>query len=211
MTANAWVGRIPASADSTRAEHPGRWLGGMVGSLACLPPLTVGLVLNGGAFSRPMGFSALGGAIATFSALGIPIGWLLGRQLWPSLRSNGWQHAVAIGLAFGWTAPVLGAGEICFGGLLAPWANPPLLMGTDGWWIFPVAVPVSFLAAPLTLSVGLCWAIAGRLIPSTWASRARVPRPFDRLGSRHVLIAVLSWTVVAEIATIIARGSALRR
>jgi hypothetical protein len=202
--------RIPPMASSSPESWPGRWLGGLIGSLACLPPIAIGLAFNDGVFAKPAGFRDLFGAVATVAALGIPIGWILGRQLWPALRSGGWRRAVAVGLAFGWIAPPLGAIEITWGGLLVPWAQPPILLGTDGWWILPFALPVSFLAAPLTLAVGLAWAVAARAVPDAWLAGLRVREPLERLGTRHALIAFLSWMVLAEAATVALTGGRAR-
>src|SRR5215468_8953614 len=71
------------------ADAPGRWIGGLIGALFSLVAAGLGPVMNQGQFSQPAGTTAIWGAAATIAALGIPIAWILGRHLLPTLRTGG--------------------------------------------------------------------------------------------------------------------------
>lgn len=186
-------------------DHPGRWLGGAIGALVA-GTVALGAAVVGQVTILPPEAITVANAVAVVCALGIPVGFGLGRQLFPSARSQGWRHALAVGLAFGWTAPFLGAIEILAAGLLVPWAKPVVGLGPDGIWFLPIALPVSLIAAPVTLPVGVAWGLLARAVPPSAVRRAQIAPPWDRLGVRHVILASVLWVLVAEVVTIASRS-----
>lgn len=194
----------PGSIAEARPDHPGRWIGGVVGVASCLLAIAAGMLIDGRVdlYRAADGGSNVGQVVAFVALLGVPIAFALGRQLLPNARSRGWRRAALTGLQFGVIAPVLGAFEIVAWPLIAPWDRSTGL-GADGFVFLPFAIPLSFVALPITLPVGLCWAIALRAIPDLWLLRRRAPEALARLGVRHVLIAILAWMVLATVITAI--------
>jgi len=203
MIGSSTVGRQisrpdPAAQPGTTTEsvdQPGRWLGGAAGALASLMAAGVSHAID----PDPSGTTFLD--FTGVALLGIPIGFALGRAFWPYARSGGWRHALAIGIALAFAAPPLGAVEILGIPAVAPWADG----STSGLALLialPIAVPISYLAVVVTLPVGLLWAVLVKLIPDGAAARLRVPRAFARLGVRHALIALVTWAVVVQLATL---------
>ena len=172
------------------AGHPGRWLGGLAGAAASL--IAAGVIH---VFDRS---DAAFLDLTSVALLGIPIGFALGRALWPQVRSGGWGHALVVGLAMGWIAPPLGAAEIVAGQVLL--SQPSTTPQPLGWLlILPVAIPVSYLAIFITIPVGVAAAILARMIPTQVATQLRAPRPVERLGIRHVLAVVAVAGIVVQI------------
>jgi hypothetical protein len=186
-----------ATPTSTAAEtdHPGRWVGGAIGALVSLAAAGVAGAID----AR--------GAIFDWSSwamiplLGIPIGFVLGRHLLPSARSDGWPRAVWVGMLFGWAAPPLGAIEILAGSRLLELGNLSSSMGGPvALVLFPIAIPISFLAIFITIPVGLAWGVVVRLVPDKLFEALRVPDPLDRLGVRHALALVSVALLALELA-----------
>jgi hypothetical protein len=184
----AWTGQRPAAP----FDHPGRWLGGAAGALASL---IAAIVLN--AFGPARGDSFVD--LREIALLGVPIGFVLGRALYPSARDETWTVTLSVGLLLGWLAPPLGAIEILAGPALLP---PAWTGGGDGWrylWLLPIAIPVSYVAVFITMPVGVLWSALVKLIPPDLPKRLRMPRPIERLGVRHAVLTLLAWSVVVQL------------
>lgn len=170
-------------------QHPGRWLGGLIG--AVIPGLVA--VVATAAGEQPAltidGLLALEG-VAGISIAGMPIGFLVGRALLPFARGGGWRRAIGTGTVAGFVAPPLGAVGVLvvaaltdsFAAASEPWVPVGYLVLT------PLAIIVGYAAAVVTLPVGIAWGLLVRAVPATWLERARVPSPLDRLGARHVVL-----------------------
>ena len=172
-------------------DYPGRWLGGAVGALTSFAAAIV-LHLVDARVSGTLSMDLTGIAL-----LGIPIGFVLGRQFFPSVRSEPWRVVLTFGLLLGWMAPPLGAIEVL--------AGPALLPGAAGepaplqyLWLLPIAIPFSFVAVFVTMPVGVAWAVTLRLVPERLVRRSRMPGPIERLGVRHALVALVAWGVVVQ-------------
>ena len=177
-------------------DHPGRWLGGAIGALSSLGAALVGMVIlaekqRGGGTYDPVGIALLG----------IPIGWILGRQLFPMARS-GWRSALGAALLVAVAAPPLGAIEILSGAVFQSNASIGLGSSTPGLaalLLLPIALPFSFVALVVTAPIGLVWALLVGLIPATVPARLRIPHPLDRLGTRHLLALAGTAVLVAQV------------
>jgi hypothetical protein len=139
--------------------------------------------------------------------LGIPIGWILGRGLFPMART-GWRSALWAGLLVAVLAPPLGAIEILSGAVLQ--TNATIGFGSStprlaALLLLPIAIPYSYVAIVVTAPVGLVWALFARLVPASVPARLRVPRPLDRLGTRHLLGLAATVVVAAQAVELIAR------
>jgi hypothetical protein len=192
-SASAELGSDPAS------DHPGRWVGGAIGAasslLAALVASRVAPDTDGiGIFS--LDWTQVG-------LLGIPIGFVLGRQLLPTARSGGWTQAVLVGLLLGGIAPPLGAIEILTtSGWLVPDASGSAFAGVGALIFLPFALPLSYMAAVMTVPVGLAWGVAVRLIPASAMARMRAPGWLARLGVRHAFVGVVVMVVVLELVSL---------
>src|SRR5882757_3205017 len=72
---------------------PGRWVGGLIGVVACMiTGLAAGVIGNGFLSASSLVLLVVGG---------LPIAFLGGRGLLPAARSGGWLEACAVGLIFG--------------------------------------------------------------------------------------------------------------
>jgi hypothetical protein len=170
-----------------RTDHPGRWIGGAVGALVSL--IAAGIASRVDLSPGVFGWTNY----AIIALLGVPIGFILGRQLLPLARSGGWGRAFAVGFLLGWLAPPMGAVEILAGaGLLEGGDTSSSLGGLAALALLPIAIPFSFLAIVITIPVGLVWGVLVRLLPDEWLASVRVPSPFDRLGVRHVLVVAVA-------------------
>lgn len=163
------------------ADHPGRWIGGAVGTLLSLSLIAISMLLEAEEFRR--GLTTL----ATLGLLGAPIGFVVGRQFYPQARGRGWQDAVLVGTGLGWLAPPLGAVEIVVGQLATAVESGSRV---DSSWlvILMIAIPVSFIAVLVTMPIGIAWGLIVHAIPAALVTRLRVPAPFDRLGVRRALV-----------------------
>lgn len=189
MTTSTIAPTSATSAGSARAtapaDHPGRWIGGILGVLASLALVPIALLLE----QQPTSSSLPG--LANMGLLGAPIGFVLGRHFFPSARSGGWTMALSVGIVIGWAAPPLGAIALVVGPLLLPtqpgepWRNPTELL-----LYLALAIPFSFIAAIITVPVGLAWGLLVGLVPDAVPQQLRVPRPLERLGVRHAAIVV---------------------
>jgi len=192
------------TAGTPAVDHPGRWIGGLVGAVASLV-FALGSLLVDGATTIDVGVLTMVGL------LGVPVGFVLGRAALPWARDDGWRHAAVVGLALGWAAPPLGALEIVVamgllednGGVAAAIScSTPGLVGALILLLY--AVPVSFIAIAVTIPVGIMWGLATRALPDRWLQRARMPSTIAALGVRHVvlILAVIVLAVaVVQIAT----------
>ena len=179
-----------------QAEHPGRWVGGLAGALSSLVAAGVIAVVSGDA--NPTGNPAV-----LIPLLGIPIGFALGRQLFPLARSGGWATALTAGLLFGWIAPPIGAIEILLGPALLVRTPAEAGLGTFGWFglvfIVPLALLFSYIAVFITIPVGVAWAVLLKLVPDEAVARLRAPRAIERLGVRHLVIVLVLWAVAVQL------------
>ena len=207
---SATVSPLPAAAptrlaahrpQADEADHPGRWLGGAIGALTSLGAAVIGMAILDEEGRRAM-YDPVGIAL-----LGIPIGWILGRQLFPMARS-GWRSASWAGLLVAVAAPPLGAIEILSGAVFQ--TNATIGFGSStprlaALLLLPIAIPYSYVAILVTAPVGLVWALFARLVPTSVPARLRVPRPLDRLGTRHLLGLAAAVVVAAQAVELIAR------
>jgi hypothetical protein len=135
----------------------------------------------------------------------MPVAFILGLQLFPLARSDGWLRAMSVGLLLGWIAPPAGACEIVYGLVTAgSFQEPAGVTALWGFVLVPYAVLVSFVAIVLTLPAGLVWALAVRLAPESLLIRNRAPAWLARFGARHLfglLAAVLAAAVVIGFVT----------
>jgi hypothetical protein len=175
------------------ADHPGRWVGGAIGALMSLVAAVVAVRLEGAQDGFFLDWSQTG-------LLGIPIGFVLGRQLMPLARSEGWRRAVGVGMLFGWAAPPLGAIEILAGSRLLDSNLSSTIAGPVALVLLPVAIPLSFLAIFMTIPVGLAWGLVLRLVPSAALEGLRVPAPLERFGARHAISAATIALLAVELA-----------
>lgn len=184
-----------AAIDTRPVVFPGRWVGGAIGALATVL-VGAGLFL----FSRLAGDLDLGMWIA-ICALGIPIAFVLGRLLGPTARDGGWGSAFIAAISFGFLAPILGDIEIVGGNLLVPSITNQ--GGADAvagaLFVGLVGLVFCFVAAPVTLAVGMVWVILMRTLPVGDTTALRVPRWLERLGVRHAVIALGTWTALAQV------------
>lgn len=192
MTSNA-----SARADDTRDANgtiapraivqpgrSGRWIGGALGASASL---IAAMVAGAAAGLEP---PVLTIDWVEIGLLGIPIGFVLGRQLMPTARSGGWGTALRIGLALGLAAPPLGALEILIGWALVPSGHGVTAPGLGVVVLLPIAVPLSYLAVVMTVPVGLAWAVAVRLVPARLLERAAAPRWLGGVGFWRAIIGI---------------------
>ena len=185
-------------------DHPGRWVGGLIGSIASFGLAVIGLTVAGiwPTFDPEL--------LVTVGLLGAPIGFVLGRAALPLAREEGWAHASVAGFGLGWLAPPLGAVEILLGwGILegvgpvgvAQSCNTPAVV--SGLALLVVAVPMSFIAVVLTIPVGIAWGLATRAEPDRWLERARMPASVANLGARHLAaigLVLVGGVLIAQIA-----------
>jgi hypothetical protein len=184
-------------------DHPGRWLGGLVGAAGSL---TAAIVLF--ATERPLvgqSASLVGGPRANIALLGIPIAFALGRTAFPSIRSGGWRWALLAGVLIGLAAPPLGALEIILGPFLLPLdpAAPDQVLIVA---FLPVAFVFSYAVVWITIPVGLMTAIAIRALPPSLPERLRAPGFVAALGLRHAWLAAAVWAIVVQIGTAVIRA-----
>ena len=181
-------------------DHPGRWVGGVIGAVASV-------VVAGVASIAGWVMGALDdGTILSVGVLGMPVGFVLGRAALPSAREDGWWNAVGMGLLIAFAAPPLGAIELVLGGgALGDVSRfggcdvPPVLAASV---LLMYAIPFSFIAVVLTIPAGIVWALATFVVPDGWLRRARMPRPIAALGVRHLVILATVAVVVAGVAQI---------
>jgi hypothetical protein len=156
--------------ESASRATPGRWVGGLVGGVACVATtLVAGVVAKATIGDDSAGSNGfLGQGNLVWIALGgLPIAFLGGRLLLPAARSGGWLTALGIGFLFGLIAPPLGAVEVFLVALL------PFHDSTSGFddailslMVFlPIALVYSYVVVVLTVPAGLLWALMVRAIP----------------------------------------------
>jgi hypothetical protein len=202
------VASVPTTAATTGTataeaeDHPGRWVGGVIGALASL--------LVGGVATLIGGSGGWAGdqTLLLIGLLGMPVGFVLGRAAMPSARGEGWWAAIGIGLLIAFAAPPLGAIELVLGGgVLGDVSGfggcdvPPVLAAS---FLLMYAVPFSFIALVLTIPAGILWGLTVRLVPETWLRRARMPRPIAAFGVRHLVALVAIAVVLAGVVQIAA-------
>ena len=168
---------------ATASDHPGRWVGGLLGALASLA-LAAGAALFIARTSYDLE------ALVVLGLLGIPVGFILGRAALPTARQGGRTEAIGMGLLIGLAAPPLGAIEISLGaGAIGQVGGSdctlPLLVGL---FLLTYALPVSLIAAVVTIPVGVVWGLLARVIPDDVLRRARMPAPIAALGVRHLVV-----------------------
>lgn len=189
-----------SSADETAlaAPFPGRWVAGAIGSL-------VSAAVALAAFAYQILVDEPGaGLVALICALGIPVAFVVGRELAPKVYAGTMSDALGVGLLFGVMAPPLGALEIFVGPLVVPTAIDPVTIPPYVAFLL-IALGFSYIAAVITVPVGLLWAIAVRRLPPDLPARLAVPSPLDRLGVRHAILILIGSILLAQIAGLVAR------
>ena len=156
--------------DASSRTTIGRWVGGLVGVVACVATtLVAGVVAKatiGDDTAGSNGFLGQGNLV-WITMGGLPIAFLGGRALLPAARSGGWLTALAVGLVFGLIAPPLGAVEVVLAAML-PFSGATSGFGdklTGLLFILPIALVYSYIVVVLTVPAGLLWALIVRAIP----------------------------------------------
>lgn len=205
MTHIAAPAQAMGAALEAPTEHPGRWLGGLVG--AAIPALVALVATAAGSDPTPTIDAVLAfDGVAAVSVAGIPIGFLVGRALLPQARSGGLRHALGAGVAAGLAAPPLGAlGMLAAAGLavsISGRSEPGVAL--QYLVLAPLAIVFGYAAVVVTLPVGIAWGLLVRAIPAAWLTRARMPSPIDRLGARHAIAALAMALVLVEVVRLLA-------
>lgn len=195
MAPRATGAAAAAAESSSPADRPGRWVGGLIGVVTFLAAALIGgLAAESPGILSWYSCSAIG-------LLGMPIGFILGRELLPMARGAGWGRALNTGMLLGWIAPPLGAIEILGGSRLLDLANLNNSMaGPITLVLLPVAIPLSFMAIVMTIPLGLAWGVLVRLVPDDVLTALRVPRPLERVGIRHALVLIAAALILLELA-----------
>jgi hypothetical protein len=183
-----------------RADHPGRWLGGAIGAAVALAAAAVAGVVATQA-------QQVDATWAWIALLGVPVAFVLGRQLFPLARSDGWFRALGVGLLLGWIAPPAGAIEIVYGLMTAASVQEPGITALWSVLLLPFALVVSFVAVAITLPAGIVWAVAVRFVPDRLVARLRVPDWLARFGARHLFaLAGVAFVAAAVIGSVAGRS-----
>jgi hypothetical protein len=183
-------------------EHPGRWLGGLVGAMCSIAVAAFGWLVLGSSLDDE---ASLFGqeSLVWVGLLGAPIGYLLGRALMPTARSGGWGTALLTGVGFGLAAPPLGAIEIL--ALASTPIGGPGGLGSGGpavMMFLPFALVFSYAAVIATVPAGLLWSVVVRALSPATLARLAAPRAIERLGARHVIAAAAAgWLLAAGLWT----------
>ena len=161
------------------ADHPGRWVWGLVGVAVSLLVSGIGLAI--GDVDGSNSLTSLSGLVPLGLA-GAPIAFLLGRAFLPSVRSSGWAGAVGVGVGIGLVAPPLGAVEILLlsgvrAALEGTGGGEPITTLLTPLVLLPIAIAYSFIAVVATVPAGIVWALLVRALPDGLLRRARMPRP----------------------------------
>ena len=181
-----------ATVPRAAADHPGRWVGGALGAFLSLAAALVASRVEPA--STDLGY--LIPDWTRIGLLGIPIGFVLGRHLLPTARSDGWTVAIGAGIGLGLLSPPLGAIEVlATSGVLDAGTSTSPIGGLAMLMFLPIAVPLSFVAIVMTVPVGIAWAVLARLAPDRWLQSLRAPAWLAWLGIRHLLV-----LIVAEVA-----------
>jgi hypothetical protein len=196
---------VPAVADASEdvsvkpVTFPGRWVGGAVGIAATA-------VVGAALFAVDVATAEDLAPAWFICVLGIPIAFVLGRQLAPIAGGGGWGSAAWAALSFGLLAPPLGNLEIVAGALMLPggWNQQPTYAVAVAMLVLIAGMAVCFVAAPMTLAVGFLWVVLMRLIPPDRVARLRMPPSIERLGVRHAAVLI----GICLIGVLLARGIA---
>lgn len=183
-----------SSAETARRDRqPGRWIGGAIGAgIALVAAIVAGEFGKDGPQVLSLDWFVIG-------LLGIPIGFVLGRQLLPIARSGGWVRALLTGLALGLAAPPLGAIEILTVWAFAPTSGARSAPGLETMFLLPIAIPFSFVAAVMTVPAGIAWSIAVRLLGARRLEWLAAPAWLARFGARHAFTATLGTIIVVAV------------
>lgn len=177
-----------------RSDHPGRWLGGVIGAM--VSAVAAGVLYKISGETDPTKDAA-----TVVALLGIPIAFALGRALLPEVRSGGWGWALWIGIAVGLIAPPIGAVVILLGPALLPAGVVSPGFNAFNLAILPIALPFSYIAVPITIPVGVIWAVVARRLPEGDLTAQRAPRWLERLGVRHALVGLVVWAVIVQVSS----------
>jgi hypothetical protein len=195
------TGGAPVAAAVVADDHPGRWLGGVIGGLTSLLVAVLLLLAERPSDDPP---PVLIGSDASIALLGIPIAFALGRAAFPSIRAGRCRWALAAGVLIGLAAPPLGALEIVLGPFLLP-IDPGTSDQLALVVFLPVALVFSYLAAWITIPVGLLTALAIRAMPTGLPERLRASDVVARFGVRHAIVAAVIWGIAIQAVTAVAR------
>ncbi len=173
-------------------DHPGRWIGGVMGVVASLAVAVTAMV-----FGTDVGFLTTD-FLVLVGLLGAPIGWMLGRAALPLARAEGLAFAVIVGFGLAFVAPPIGGIAWLLFALIED-----MLGSTDcgstpvsALLLLPFVVPWSYLALVATVPAGLVWGLLVGLVPEASLREARMPPLLTRLGTRHLLAVI---TLVAGV------------
>jgi hypothetical protein len=170
-----------ADPDRRPTDHPGRWVGGVVGVVAALT--TAGAA---GLIGRLLRVDLE--MAETVAVTGVPVAFLLGRAFLPTARKGGLTEAMATGLLLGWIAPPMGAALVLgsfglAGGVTECGTETGALVAIG---LYPIAAVFSFLAIVVTIPAGFLWGLIVAFVPDHVLERARLPEPITSLGARHL-------------------------
>lgn len=204
----ATVGALPiADAVAPPTDHPGRWVGGLIGGVVSAVLALVAVALGDEpsvSIDRILAWDGL----AAVGLAGIPVGVIVGRALFPMARSGRRRMALVAGLAAGLVAPPIGAVGVLFGqGLVESLARSEEPGAVFLYAILvPYALVLGYVAVVVTIPVGLAWAALARAIPEAWLRRLRMPTPIARLGVAHLVAAMAVLLVASELVRFLAEG-----
>ena len=144
---------------------PGRWIGGAIGVGLAL--VVAGLGALG--VARPLDFGSGVPSLTELGLFGIPAGAILGMAFYPMARRARWVGVVGIGLAVGLLALPIGVLVVVTTYVMGALADGKTdLVGAlgSGFFLSLFGFVFSIVAAPITLPIGLVWAIIVRAIPA---------------------------------------------
>jgi len=161
---NQWV--TPAAEPSPPV--PGRWIGGLVGAGLSLLVAAIGAL---GLRGTDFGFAIQ--STTQLGAFGIPVGAVLGMLFWPIGRRARGLGVLGVGLAIGVLA--LPLGDVIIVTTLAASAVSERTVDLAGALVSALSMSIiglvfSVVAAPITIPVGIAWAVIVRLLPERLVS-----------------------------------------
>lgn len=197
----ATVGALPVvERAAPPVDHPGRWVGGLIGAAIPAVMAVVAILLGDEARVDIDRILAWDG-VAAVSLAGIPVGFVVGRALFPMARSGGWRTVLGAALAAGVSAPPIGAAGVLFGQAIVDSLSRAEEPGTPLLYLvlLPYALVIGYVAAILTVPAGLAWAILARAVPAAWLPRLRMPAPIERLGVIPVVAGLVVLLLASEL------------
>jgi hypothetical protein len=159
-----WV--TPAVEPSPPA--PGRWIGGLIGA-----GLSLLVAVIGGLGLRETDFGFAIQSTTQLGLFGIPVGAVLGTLFWPIGRRVRGFGVLGVGLAIGVLA--LPLGDLIIVTTLAASALSERTVDLAAALVSALSMSIiglvfSVVAAPITIPVGIAWAVIVRLLPERLVS-----------------------------------------